>query len=313
MRIIGFIAAALLAGLAATGAQAEDLSKVTLRMADQKGGSRALLEAAGELKDVPYKIEWSEFPAAAPLLEALNAGAADGGPVGDAPLVFALAAQAPVRPIAVNRSDPFGTAILGRPDSPLDGAASLKGKRIGTNKGSIGHFIALAALADAGLKPTDVTFAFLPPVDAKTALASGSIDAWATWEPYTALAQVADHDKVIVNGRGLWSGLSYQVATVEAIRTKHAALQDYVERLRRAQRWANEHVDLYAASLAQIVGIPPEAAKLAFERRHTEWIAIDDSVVAAEQHVVDTYAAARVIPTRFEVAPDFDRSFSLTE
>jgi sulfonate transport system substrate-binding protein len=42
----------------ATGtARAGDTGSVTLRMADQKGGSHALLEAAGELRDLPYKIE----------------------------------------------------------------------------------------------------------------------------------------------------------------------------------------------------------------------------------------------------------------
>ena len=48
---------------------------VTLRVGDQKGGNRSLLEIAGLAKDLPYRIEWSEFPAAAPILEALNAGA----------------------------------------------------------------------------------------------------------------------------------------------------------------------------------------------------------------------------------------------
>lgn len=43
------------------------------------------MEAAGVLKDVPYKIEWKELMAAAPLLEALGAGAIDAGRVGDAP------------------------------------------------------------------------------------------------------------------------------------------------------------------------------------------------------------------------------------
>jgi sulfonate transport system substrate-binding protein len=40
------------------------------------------------LKDVPYKIEWKEFPAAAPLLEALSAGAIETGLVGDAPFTL---------------------------------------------------------------------------------------------------------------------------------------------------------------------------------------------------------------------------------
>jgi ABC-type nitrate/sulfonate/bicarbonate transport system substrate-binding protein len=51
------------------------------------------MEAAGVLKDVPYKIEWKEFAAAAPLLEALSAGAIETGLVGDAPFTFAAAAK----------------------------------------------------------------------------------------------------------------------------------------------------------------------------------------------------------------------------
>ena len=76
IRII--IAAALVfagAGLAA--------AQTTLRVGDQKGNSQAVMEAAGVLKDVPYKIEWKEFPAAAPLLGALSAGAIETGLVGD--------------------------------------------------------------------------------------------------------------------------------------------------------------------------------------------------------------------------------------
>ena len=46
---------------------------------------RALLESADALKGLSYDIQWTEFPAAAPLAEALNAGAVDSGPIGDAP------------------------------------------------------------------------------------------------------------------------------------------------------------------------------------------------------------------------------------
>jgi hypothetical protein len=37
------------------------------------------IAAAGVLKDVPDKIEWKEFPAATPLLEALSVGAIETG------------------------------------------------------------------------------------------------------------------------------------------------------------------------------------------------------------------------------------------
>ena len=63
-------AAALLATPAILRAQ----SLPVLRVGNQKGGVRSLLEASGQDKGAPYRLEWSEFPAAAPLLEALNAG-----------------------------------------------------------------------------------------------------------------------------------------------------------------------------------------------------------------------------------------------
>ncbi|MCW5623585.1 MAG: ABC transporter substrate-binding protein [Burkholderiales bacterium] len=292
-----------------TVVHAADAPTTVLRMADQKGGSRALLEAAGELKNLPYRIEWSEFPAAAPLLEALNAGAVDSGPVGDAPLIFALAAGAPVRVIGAVRSDPYGTAIIAPERSALDGAASLKGHRIATGKGSIGHWLLLAALDSVGLSASDVTIAFMLPADARTALATGAIDAWSTWEPYTAFAEVKENAKIVVNGRGLWSGLSYQVGTTDAIRTKRSALQDYLRRLARAQRWANDHVPEYAATLSQITGIPQAATQRAIERRRPTWMPIDDSVVTAQQRTADVYAKARVIPRSLDVKPTFDRSF----
>ncbi|MEY9642085.1 hypothetical protein ABIF66_010339 [Bradyrhizobium japonicum] len=39
---------------------------VVLRVGDQKGGNRSLLEISGYAKDLPYRIEWSEFPAPPP-------------------------------------------------------------------------------------------------------------------------------------------------------------------------------------------------------------------------------------------------------
>ncbi len=85
----GRVAAALM--LLALGGYATAQERITLRIADQKGGMRSQLEAANALQNLPYDIKWAEFPAAAPLAEALNAGAVDAGIIGDAPLLFALA------------------------------------------------------------------------------------------------------------------------------------------------------------------------------------------------------------------------------
>ena len=84
-----------------------------LRVANQKSMIKVLLEVSGELDDVPYQIEFSEFPAAAPLGEALNAGAVDIGGLGDAPYVFALGTGAPLKVVEIiNYEGRFTTSIL---------------------------------------------------------------------------------------------------------------------------------------------------------------------------------------------------------
>lgn len=119
----GRVAAALM--LLALGGYATAQERITLRIADQKGGMRSQLEAANALQNLPYDIKWAEFPAAAPLAEALNAGAVDAGIIGDAPLLFALANGAPVKAIAVDKSNPAGTAVLVSPGSTLKSGADL--------------------------------------------------------------------------------------------------------------------------------------------------------------------------------------------
>lgn len=283
-----------------------------LKAGDQKGGLRALLEAADALKGLSYDIQWTEFPAAAPLAEALNAGAVDSGPIGDAPAIFALAAGTRIKLIGANRSDPYGTAVLVRPDSPLKTAADLKGKRIGTNRGSIGHFVALKALSSAGLRPEDADIRFLPPADAKLALTNGSVDAWATWEPYTAMAETSGHARVLVSGRGLWSGLSYLAATDAALAAKRAVLGDFLQRIVRAQAWSYQHVPEFSATLARIIGIAPEAARLQFERRRTQWQPIDAELIAVQQQTADFYLKSGLLKQRLDVAATFDKRFPIS-
>src|SRR6202158_1283512 len=139
-----FAAALLLSAIASAAAQ------TTLRVGDQKGNSQAVMEAAGVLRDVPYKIGGRKCPAAAPWLEALGAGAIDTGLVGDAPFTFAAAANVPVKAIGAIRQSRQGLAILVPKDSPIHDFDALKGKKIATGRGSAGHQPILARLQSRG-------------------------------------------------------------------------------------------------------------------------------------------------------------------
>jgi len=309
MKRRGFIASAGAAGASAifgpVFAQA-----TTLRVGDQKGGVKALLEAAGGLKDLPYRVEWSEFPAAAPLLEALNAGAIDSGYCGDAPFTFAAAAGVPVKAISAVRSQQGGLAILVPKDSPVQTLEQLKGKKIGTGKGSIGHQLVLAALEKAKLTKDAVQLVFLPPADAKAAFVGGTIDAWSTWEPYVAQEEIYANARRVITGVGLTPGLGFQVARHDAISTRRAELQDFVARHAAARVWALANVDTYAGVWSQLMGIPKPVPQRWFERQQVRPVAIDATVIADEQFSIDLYARNGLIPKSFDARSVLDGQFN---
>jgi len=301
------ILAGLVLALAITGAAD---AQTVLRVGDQKGNARSVMEAAGVLSDLPYRVEWSEFPAAAPLLEALNADAIDAGSVGDAPFTFAAAAGVPVKAIAAIRSKQDGLAIVVPKDSPVQGLQDLVGKTVGTGRGSIGHQLILAALEQAGLKPDAVTIVFLLPAEAKAALSSGAIDGWSTWEPYTSQLELQEGARRVVTGVGITPGLSFLVARPDAIEAKRAALQDFVGRLAKARSWGTSNYPAYAGIWSKLVGLPQEVALQYLSRQAVRPVAIDDTVVADEQKTIDLYLRAGLIQTELDANAVLDRSFN---
>ncbi|MCS3726764.1 hypothetical protein FHR88_001798 [Bradyrhizobium betae] len=153
------LAASLLAAAItlSTAAASFAADAIVLRVGDQKGGNRSLLEISGYAKDLPYRIEWSEFPAAAPILEALNAGALDVGYTGDLSFLSVYAAGAPIKAIGGTKSDAKTQAILVRQDSPIKSAADLKGKRLAGTRGGWGQFLIDATLEKAQIRLEDAT------------------------------------------------------------------------------------------------------------------------------------------------------------
>jgi sulfonate transport system substrate-binding protein len=299
-----FFAGALLGAIATASAQ------TTLRVGDQKGNSQAVMEAAGVLNDVPYRIEWKEFPAAAPLLEALSAGAIETGLVGDAPFTFAAAANVPVKAIGAIRQSQEGLAILVPRESHIHDFEDLRGKKIATGRGSIGHQLILAALEAKGWSPADVQIVFLAPSDAKVAYTQGSVDAWATWEPYVSQEEVLFQSRRVITGEGLTPGIGFQVASPDAIRDKRPELEDFLRRLTAARAWSLSNVGAYAESWGRLMGIPPAVPLNWLSRAKIRIAPIDDGVVADEQKTIDLYFRSGLIKQKLDAAAIVDRSFA---
>lgn len=299
---------------ASTGGDTDGSGSLTLDVGDQKGGSEAILRAAGELKGLDYRIKWSTFTSGPPLLEAVNAKAVDIGGVGNTPPVFAAGAGSRITVVAAWHGTSKGDTILVPNDSKLSGTAQLKGRSVAVAQGSSAHYQLVASLKKAGLSLSDVKVKYLQPADALAAFTSGKVDAWAVWDPYTSQVLKGKRGRVLTTGDGITNGLTFQVAAPDALKDKRkaAAIKDYLERLRRAYTWVYTHEDEWAKVWSKETGLPEDVALAAVRRTYTTRIAVavDKPLIASEQEIVDAFADLRLIPNKVDFGSFTDTRFN---
>ena len=294
----------ILASAAAVGVssrtQAQDTQALKeVRVGYQKTGVLVIArqQAVLEKHFVPkgIAVKWVEFTSGPPLLEAMSVGSIDFGAVGDTPPIFAQAANANIVYAAGQRIS-NGQGILVPPNSPIRTIADLKGKRVGFTKGSSAHNVVLQTLEKAGLTYNDITPVYLTPPDAGPAFASGSIDAWAVWDPYFAIGEKKQNGRILINAQEVVKSNSFFIANRDFARTRSAALAEVIVRIGEAAVWAEANRASVAKSLAEVTGVPLAIQTLAAERASFLIGALSDDIIETQQGVADRFYKLGLIP-----------------
>ena len=296
-----------------SASSASDLSSVTLNIGDQKGtGAQAVLTAAGLIDTFPFKLSWADFTSGPPILEAASAGSVDVGGVGDAPPVFAASGGESIIIVGA-RSTAGGDqdAVLVPKGSSITTISDLRGKKIAYGSGSSANYQLLTVLKSAGLTSKDVTLVNLQPADALAAFNSGSVDAWDVWPPYVQQVQ-ADGAKVIATGASYGSPYSFQVASKSAVANKAAALKIYLETLNKAYVWTANNPSDWASAWAKATSLPISVMDAAAAIDKQRPVAIDSTIIASEQNLVNQFYAAGLIPNKVDISSYITTQFNDT-
>lgn len=240
-------------------------------------------------------IKWIEFTSGPPLLEAMSAGSVDLGAVGDTPPIFAQAANANIVYVAGSRIT-NGQGILVPANSGIRTIADLKGKRIGFTKGSSAHNVVISTLEKAGLTYADITPVYLTPPDAVPAFASGSIEAWAVWDPYFAIGEKRQNGRILVNAHEVAKTNSFYLANRDFANNHVRETRDVIDGLAEAARWAESNRAEVAAALAAVTGVPLEVQTVAANRASFVIGPVTDDIVATQQAVADRFYKLGLIP-----------------
>ena len=279
----------------------------TLRIGYQKWGTFSILKASGKLAEAfsakGIKLEWIEFPAGPPLLEALNAGAIDVGHSVDSPPLFAQAANIPFVYFAVSSASPKSSAILVKTHSAIRSASDLRGRRLGFAKGTSAHTMVLRYLEKNGLAISDIIPVYLPPADGRVALESGSIDAWSIWDPYLAVTEGSGGYRELADGEGYVDGREFYFASKRIVETQPQLVKEFRTELEHIKIWAKGHSDEVNDFLAADTGIALTAVSMAEQRRNRyETQPMTPDVIASQQSLADRYFKLGLLPKKMDVS-----------
>lgn len=278
-----------------------------IRVGYQKYGTLVLLKGKGlleqKLKPLGYRVTWAEFPSGPPLLEALNSGAVDFGAAGEAPPIFAQAANPEnFLYVAHEPAAPLGEAILVAKDSPIRTVADLRGKKVAFNKGSNVQYLLVRALEQAGVPYEAITPAYLSPADAAAAFSRGAVDAWAIWDPYLASGERSTGARTLVNGSDLVPNRQFYLSTRSFAELNKVVVDAIVAAIGEIDAWAKDNTDAVAAELAPSVGIPAPVLAVALKRQTYGVTPLDAATIADQQRVADTFHKLGLLPKPITVA-----------
>ncbi|WP_036517399.1 ABC transporter substrate-binding protein [Nocardioides sp. J54] len=302
----GTIAAlAALTALSACGSDDEGSDKPVLRVGVQKDGVRAVLDEAGLLEDLPYEIEWAEFTAGPPIVEAASADQIDVAWVGSAPPIFGAAADANFKIVAqVQEQDQQENSILVPKGSSIDDVKDLLGKKVAVGKGTSAHGLLLQALERNGLSLADIEPNYLAPADGLAAFTSGEVDAWVVWDPFVTQA-IEQNDAVeIAGGHPDEQGVQFEIASTRALEDEETRenIKYFVGLLQEAWVWALDNSDAWGDGWAAESGLSPDITRVVAKNKAAAFGPVTPETIAAEQALADAFFEAGELPKKIDFA-----------
>jgi NitT/TauT family transport system substrate-binding protein len=162
-----------------------------------------------------------------------------------APLVMDLADNGiPVKIVSLAHRS--GAVIMVRTESPIKTMKDLKGKLIAIpSRFAVNYLYVRKLLKKYGMTEKDIDIIEMAPPDMPAALYAKSVDAYATGEPFGAVAQRAGYAKPLYMTRNDWPNYICCVLTVreELIRENRPLVQQLVNYTLEAGRWLDSSPD----------------------------------------------------------------------
>lgn len=229
-----------------------------------------------EFKGDKININWTRVVSPAPMYDALAGGSLDLG-MGGTPIPQ-IAGGRPFRVIALIERSPKTHALLVKPDSPVKEVKELKGAKLATPLGKAYAF-PLRALERAGLKDTDVEFLTIDNNEGRSALITGAIGAWATWDPFYASVESDKQARKLVDGDGFYPNYVTFFGRTEYLEKYPETVVRLLKNYDTAIKWVQANKAEALKIFSEEQKLKMEVAELTFARRNYVLEAPNDEYV----------------------------------
>ena len=258
------------------------------------------------------KIVFRNFAYGAPENQAMAAGELQIASAGMGPAIIA-ASRLPSTLVAITILEQ--TAIIVPKDSPLKSVAELKGKKVAfPGEGSQQYPLLLKALADVGLKESDIVLFKTDGAQIPTLLQQKSVDAGITWDPHVSNALAAGHSKVLIKAEKIMPIMQgHYIGNGEYVHNDFLAkrpevVQDLVTANVRAIDFILRDPKAAAKMWSKQIGFPENVINYSL----SEGISVYNRNVVPEKATIDAYAKflkdAKILKPDDE--PKFNASFA---
>lgn len=238
-----------------------------------------------------------------------------------APLAMELAGKGvPTKIVALGHRS--GAVLMVKADSSIKSMADLKGKRVAIpSRFAVDYLFVRRLLKQHGMSVSDVTIMEMNPPDMPAALYAGAVTAYATGEPFGAVAEKAGYARPLYMTRDVWPNYICCVLTVreELIKTDRPRVQQLVNYVMSSGTWleaspANRSLAADIAAGQRFFNQKPEVLKFVLSSPPDRVTYGDLRVIRAEfeemmQLALEAGIITRAVPYEKYVDESFVRNF----
>ncbi len=314
--VVGLQGGGIASGAGRTVAAAAIAPGTVLRVGEQLKNFSTVLSLAGQDRNFPYQVQYSEFVGGPPMLQDFEGGGLDVGFIQSTPLIFAQAAGQQITAVAGWASTGSAYALASAPGArSIKSWADLKGKRVAYQQGTALESALLEGLKSAGLHLSDITTVNVPATQIAAALQGGSADVGIEVEPLlSAYLQANPSALVIAHPAAITEKAGFLIAASSALATasKSSAIADYITRLIKAYSYLKAHPQLTIHNVyeGQYGVTPVRAAAISAAVGPTTFFELPGAVLAPQQKLANLYLAAGSIPSKIAVSKEFNTRFN---